>query len=136
MTEFCVHVLQGKQYHLGTFPDPVTAAICYDREARRVHGTAAVLNFPPGCKPGPTPTGRGQSPVLQAASRPGQEGAATNASPPVGTPKGKAAPVRAHAGLPLVSFTSCLGSATSLLCSSTAVILYHENIISMCGVCR
>lgn len=131
-----LHVLQGKQHYLGIFPDPVTAAICYDRAASRAHGTAAVLNFPPGRKPGPNPTGGVQSPVLQGAGRPGQEGTATNASLPAGTPTGKAKPVRAYAGLPLVNFTSCLGTATSLIHVCTAVILHHETIISMCGVCR
>jgi hypothetical protein len=41
-------VVQGKQWGLGRFADPVSAAICYDREATRAFGAAAILNFPPG----------------------------------------------------------------------------------------
>jgi hypothetical protein len=39
-------VVQGKYWNVGSFGDPVSAAMCYDREAARAHGAAAILNFP------------------------------------------------------------------------------------------
>ncbi len=52
-------VVQGTPCHLGYFADPVSAAMCYDREAARAHGAAAVLNFPPSAGT------VGQPPVLE-----------------------------------------------------------------------
>jgi hypothetical protein len=58
-------VVQGKQWNLGTFADPVSAAICYDREATKAYGAAAVLNLPPGCNSRPMSAGTvGQPPLL------------------------------------------------------------------------
>lgn len=36
----------GRQHYLGTFRDPLTAALVYDAKAREVHGSNARLNFP------------------------------------------------------------------------------------------
>jgi hypothetical protein len=56
---------QGKACYLGSFADPVSAAIQYDRVAAKARGPKAVLNFPPGCKPSPVPVGpHNRSPVL------------------------------------------------------------------------
>jgi hypothetical protein len=43
--------LQGKYHHLGMFRDPVEAAKCYDREAIKLQGPRALLNFPPHATP-------------------------------------------------------------------------------------
>jgi hypothetical protein len=40
--------LQGKDCYLGTFADPVSAAIRYNQEATKLHGEDPVLNVPPG----------------------------------------------------------------------------------------
>jgi hypothetical protein len=81
--------LQGKRWNLGTFPDAITAALCYDREATRVHGANARLNFPPGCSPGPTTTAaHSQSPMLPAVGGPGRTGPEPNTSLPVGNAEG------------------------------------------------
>ncbi|MDD5551396.1 MAG: HNH endonuclease [Candidatus Omnitrophica bacterium] len=37
---------KGKKYHLGTFPDVVSAAQAYDVKAKKLHGKYARLNFP------------------------------------------------------------------------------------------
>ncbi len=47
-SESCARSLQGKDYHLGTFPDALSAAICYDRERTKVYGAKGYLNFPSG----------------------------------------------------------------------------------------
>jgi hypothetical protein len=41
----CLRTLQGKTRCLGSFPDAVSAAMCYD-EAAKAAGIDAVLNFP------------------------------------------------------------------------------------------
>jgi hypothetical protein len=48
---------QGKQCYLGKFSDPVSAAICYDQEATKLHGADAALNFLPGGHPSPGSAG-------------------------------------------------------------------------------
>jgi hypothetical protein len=42
--------LQGHACYLGSFSDPISAARRYDKEATKLRGAAAVLNFPPGPK--------------------------------------------------------------------------------------
>jgi hypothetical protein len=49
----CVFHPQGKVCYLGSFSVPVSAAICYDEEATKLHGADAILNFPPGGNPSP-----------------------------------------------------------------------------------
>jgi hypothetical protein len=88
-------VVQGKQRYLGSFADPVTAAICYDREATRAHGAAAVLNFPPGCKSYTTSAGTvGQPAVLLGNGQVGEEepSALPPGSPPAGNADGNQVP--------------------------------------------
>jgi hypothetical protein len=83
-------MLQGKGSSLGTFSNPITAAKCYDKAARKAHGAAAVLNFPSGCKP--TPTSRGatnRSPMKRSTEGCGQEGATTPGLEPPGNPGGQ-----------------------------------------------
>ena len=36
----------GKKHYFGSYGDPETAARVYDREAKRLHGEHAILNFP------------------------------------------------------------------------------------------
>jgi hypothetical protein len=56
-SESCMYDFQGKFCHLGLFPDPVSAATFYDRQAMQIRGDRALLNFPPGCTPARTSSG-------------------------------------------------------------------------------
>lgn len=46
--------MQGKNYTFGTFLDPVDAARCYNKEATKLHGAAAILNILPRSSTCPT----------------------------------------------------------------------------------
>ena len=63
---FAARVYRGTQrVHLGTFETPQEAALAHDREARRIHGPRAVVNWPSWCPPegwnGPYPPTAWQS---------------------------------------------------------------------------
>jgi hypothetical protein len=74
---------QGNYRYIGTFSDPITAAIRYDEEAIKGYGADALLNFPPGCNPNTTSTCvDAQSPVLPGGGACGPEGTAANDSVP------------------------------------------------------
>jgi hypothetical protein len=76
---------QGQISYLGSFSDPIKAAMRYDREAAKLQGAAAVLNFPPGTMLTPILTVvQTQPPVLPDGIACGQKGAATDGSPPAG----------------------------------------------------
>jgi hypothetical protein len=78
------------------FADPLGAAIWYDKEARKLHGARALLNFPSGCPRSATASWTcKQSPC-------GPEGPASNGQLPAGEGKLLAVPG------PEVSGTSCL----------------------------
>jgi hypothetical protein len=49
--EFCLLDAQGKMRYLGTFRDPVAAALRYDEEAIEQYGGGAILNFPHRASP-------------------------------------------------------------------------------------
>ncbi len=83
-------VVQGTQCHLGSFGDPVSAAMCYDREAARAHGAAAVLNFPSSAGT------VGQPLLLPGNGESGEEepSAFPAGSPPAGNADGNPVPYR------------------------------------------
>ncbi len=75
----CARSLQYKDYHLGTFPDALSAAICQDRESLRIHRLKGSLNFPCGCKHDPALTSLTRRPaMLRGVRAPRQERPANN----------------------------------------------------------
>jgi hypothetical protein len=106
MTDMKVNV-QGNRWYLGVFADPVSAAICYDKEAIRAYGAHAALNFPSGCNSWPTSAGMvGQPPLLPGN---GEFGEGEPSSLPAGSP-----PARAAGGNP-VSYSGPKVRVTSIL---------------------
>jgi hypothetical protein len=92
--EACLHGVQGKHHHLGTFLDPVSAAICYDREATKKLGPNADLNFPLHRICSPTSTGAaGQPAVVTNGGLRDEGGPAANGSLPAGSAGGNPATV-------------------------------------------
>jgi hypothetical protein len=87
---------QGKKVHLGTFTDPISAAKRYDREAEKVHGANALLNFPPGCNTSLTTTGAaGQASVQPGSGERANEGPETNKPLTAGNPGENLPPLHA-----------------------------------------
>ncbi len=81
---------QGKERHLGSFMDPVLAAIRYDAEATKVHGAGAILNFPSGSQPSLTSSGAVCKSPLVPAGGCGQE--QPTSTGPLTDGKGQATP--------------------------------------------
>ncbi len=78
--------LQGEIRHLGSFMDAQSAAIGYDKEAIRLYGPEAILNFPSGYGRKRFLTSMQNHPhMVPVGERSGQEQAATNESFPAGT---------------------------------------------------
>jgi hypothetical protein len=113
---------QGKQFHLGTFPDPVSAAMYYDREATRVRGADALVNFPPGCSPGPTTPAT--PPTLPAVEESGQTGPRPNDVLPPGNAEASPVP---NIG-PIVSLTPAFwGIFPSRLPPPVSILYLHAD---------
>jgi hypothetical protein len=80
-----LHGVQGKSCTLGSFTNPIDAAKCYDKEAARIPGARAILNFTPGCSP--------PSSLLQGGRACGQKVPEANSLLPPGTAGGGPAAV-------------------------------------------
>jgi hypothetical protein len=110
----CLVDLQGTHFSLGTFPEALSAAMCYDKEARRVHGRYALLNFPSGTPPLPTTltSTQSQSAVVPTGGVSGQALPETEGLLPPGIPQGNPMPAAETLRLPedgsLVSLISWL----------------------------
>ncbi len=86
---------QGKTIHLGTFADPISAAIRYDREATKLQGANAVLNFPTGCTQSQNYTDdAGQAHVVPVSGETGQKVPSTKGSLPADNAGANSLPVR------------------------------------------
>jgi hypothetical protein len=102
--------------------------MCYDREASRLQGPRAVLNFPPGCNPSLTSASvDAHFPVVPADEGNGQDWPATNGSLPAGNADGNAVVVPG----PEVSLTSWLVCLTLLrhLCRDTVKFVMHGPVL-------
>jgi hypothetical protein len=111
--------VQGHQFHLGLFPDPVSAAICYDREAAKAFGADGFLNFPPARIRSAASAGAdSQSHVGVVRGRGQNVPAATKAPPP-----GDAADHLALVPLPKVSFQA---RETLFLCTLESMIVQQR----------
>jgi hypothetical protein len=89
----CLVDSQGTHFFLGTFPDPVSAAMRFDKEAKRVHGRYALLNFPYGTPPLPTfKILQSQSALVPTGGGRGQAPPETEGVLPCGIPQGNPMP--------------------------------------------